>query len=159
MQLREWSTSSHKRSSLCYAHVISYFNYCSLVRHFGNLKNIHDYDDYETDYFQILREKTLCSLYKERLRGLLGISSAYVNYLLLERPSNYHSRQDLNLYVSRINLITYGYKSFTLIAPKIWISIPMSIRESDTYKSFQLNIKKITLPWCVCENCCLKQGI
>ena len=45
------------------------------------------------------------------------------------------------------------------MAPKIWNSIPMSIKESDTFENFQLSIKNITLPWCVCENCCLKQGI
>ena len=134
--------SQGQKSSLCYAHVISYFNYCSLVWHFGSLKNIHNteklherairfiYDDYETDYFQILKEKSLCTLYSERLRGMCseiykakkGISSAYINDLLSERPSNYHSRQDLNLYVPRVNQITYGYQIFTVIAPKIWKS-------------------------------------
>ena len=33
--------SQGQKSSLCYAHVITHFNYCSLVWHFGSLKNIH----------------------------------------------------------------------------------------------------------------------
>ena len=171
--------SKSQKISLCYSHVISYFNYCSIVWHFGSLINIHAteklherairfiYNDYETEYFQILRENNLCTLYADRLRGMCceiykvkkGISSAYMNDLLSVRPSNYHSRQDLNLYVPKVNQISFGYKSFTVIAPKIWNSLPTSIKVSETYENFQLNIKKIVLPWCVCENCCLKQGI
>ena len=33
--------SKSQKISLCYSHVISYFNYCSLVWHFGSLVNIH----------------------------------------------------------------------------------------------------------------------
>ena len=56
--------SQNQRATLCYSYVISYFNYCSLVWHFGNLKNIHlteklherairfIYDYYESEYFE-----------------------------------------------------------------------------------------------------------
>ena len=101
---------------------------CSIVWHFGSLINIHAteklqerairfiYNDYETEYFQILRENNLCTLYADRLKGMCceiykvkkGISSAYMNDLLSIRPSNYHSRQDLNLYVPKVNQI-YSY--------------------------------------------------
>ena len=77
--------------------VISYFNYCSIVSHFGSLINIHNteklhdqairfiYNDYETDYFQILMKNNLCTLYVDGLRGMCceiykvkkGISSAF----------------------------------------------------------------------------------
>ena len=84
------------------------------------------------------------------------MSSAYMNDLLSVRPLNHHSRQDLNLYNSKVNQITFGYKNFTVKAPKMWNSIPTSIKISETYENVQLNIKKIILPWFVFEKCCLK---
>ena len=66
-----------------------------------------------------------------------------MNDLLLVRPSTYHSSQDLNLYVPKVSQITLGYKSFTVMAPKIRNSLATSIKVSETYKNFQLNIKLI----------------
>ena len=154
--------SQSQRATLCYPYVISYFKYCSLVWHFGSLKNIHKteklhertvrfiYDEYETDYFELLKEKQLCTLYTQRLQDMCcevyktikGISSEYMNELLLKRHSDYISRQKFNLYVPPKKQVTFGYKSFTVIAPKIWNSLPMSIKSLDTYKNFQANIKK-----------------
>ena len=171
--------SQSQRATLCYSYVISYFNYCSLVWHFGNLKNIHlteklherairfIYDDYESEYFELLKEKKLCTLYMRRLqdmcceiyKAIKGSSSEYMNDLLLKRPSNYKSKQGLNLHIPKANQITFGYKSFTVIAPKIWNSIPMSIKTVDTYTKFQTSIKGISLPWCVCDSCCMNQKI
>ena len=74
--------SQDQRATLCYSYVISYFSYCSLIWHFGNLKNIHNteklherairfiYDDYDTDYFELLRGKKLCTLYTQRLQDM-----------------------------------------------------------------------------------------
>ena len=96
-----------------------------------------------------------CEVYK----AIKGTSSEYMNDLLLKGPSMYESRRELNLYIPKVKQITFGYKSFTAIAPKIWNSIPISIRSLDTYKKFQSNIKEISLPWCMCDKCCSKQGI
>ena len=161
--------SKSQKISLCYSHakltlsrVISYFNYCSLVWHFGSLVNIHAteklherairfiYNDYETDYFQILRENNLCTLYADRLRGMCceiyktkkGISSAYINDLLSARPWIYHSRQYLNLYVPEVNQITSGYTNFSVTEPKIWYSLATSIKVAKSYDRFQLNKKE-----------------
>ena len=123
--------------------------------------------DYESDYFELLKKKKHCTLYSQRLQDMCCEiyktincnSSAYMNDLLIKRQSNYKSTKELNLHFPRVNQITFGYKSFSVVAPKIWNSIPMSIRASDVYKTFQLEIKKITLPWCFCNNCYLKQRI
>ena len=171
--------SQCQRATLCNPYVISHFNYCSLVWHFGSIKNIHNteklherairfiYNDYDSDYFDLLKEKKLCTLYTKRLqtmccevyKAINGISSQYMNELLFDRPSTYKSKQELNLYIPKAKQVTFGYKSFSLIAPKIWNSLPKSIKSLDTYKKFQPDIKKIILPWCVCNNCCSKQGI
>ena len=169
--------SQSQRATLCNSYVNSYFKYCSLVWHFGSVKNIHNteklherairfvYDDYESDYFELLKEKKLCTLYTQRLqdmcceiyKAIKCNSSAYMNDLIKKRPSSYKSKQELDLYISKVNQVTFGYKSFSVIAPKIWNSIPKSIRALETYNTFQPEIKKITLPWCFCVNCCLKQ--
>ena len=152
--------SQSQKATLCNSYVISYFKYCSLIWHFGSIKNIHNteklhertirfiYDEYESDYFELLKKKKHCTLYSQRLQDMCCEiyktincnSSAYMNDLLIKRPSNYKSTKELNLHFPRVNQITFGYKSFSVVAPKIWNSIPMSIRASDVYKTFQLEI-------------------
>ena len=80
-----------------------------------------------------------CEVYK----AINGISSQYMNALLLNRPSTFKSKQELNLYIPKAKQVTFGYKSFSLIAPKIWNSLPKSIKSLDTYKKFQPDIKKL----------------
>ena len=64
------------------AHVISQFNYCSLVWHFCGLTEIHKmeklherrirfvYNEQSQEYFYILKEKKLRTLYGKRLRDM-----------------------------------------------------------------------------------------
>ena len=51
------------------------------------------------------------------------------------------SASDKLLEVPRSNLKRYGDRSFQVVAPKLWNSIPQSVRDSKTTNSFKRTLK------------------
>ena len=72
-----------------------------------------------------------------------GLNLGYVGDILRDRPSSYPTRKPLDLYVPKVNQITFGYKSYTYEAPKIWNSLPLEIRKAKNFNMF----KKLINNW------------
>ena len=165
------------RKLLTEAHVISQFNYSSIVWHFSGLSDIHKmekvnercirfiYNDYDTNYFDLLHENNLTTLFGKRTRAMCcetyktinGLNALYMKDIFDERPSKYPSRNKNDLYIPKTNQITHGYKSYRTQGPKMWNWLPNDIKEIESYETFCAKLKDIAMPFCSCQTCLTKQ--
>ena len=110
--------------------VLSQFNYCPLVWHFCKPRDTHKmekikeralrfiFGDYCTEYKYLLSIHGESTLYLKRVgtmthevvyKAIKGISPKYSKELLRFRTNP--SRRPLDLYIERLNQITFGYRS------------------------------------------------
>ena len=166
-----------ERKLLIEAHVTSNFNYCSTVWHFCGLSEVHKmeklnercirfiYNEYNKQYFAILTEKKLRTLFGKRMqimccetyKTINGLNAEYMKDVLEKRTSNYPSRNKNNLNIPKVNQITYGYKSYRVQGPKMWNLLPNKIKDADTYDTFLNGIRALEMPFCSCSNCLMLQ--
>ena len=151
--------------------VLSQFNYCPLVWHFCKPGNTHKmekiqeralrfiFDDYCTEYKDLLSIHGESTLYLKRVRTMAhevykainGNSPKYSKELLRFRSNP--SRRPLDLYIPRVNQVTFGYRSYTFEAPSLWNSLPLEIRTAETFPLFKSLMKTWTGPNCRCMAC------
>ena len=79
--------------------------------------------------------KVLLLVYK----AINGLSPSYISNLLSFRSSSYslHSCSNKLLQVPRSKLKSYGDRRFSIAGPKLWNSIPASLRNADSLNSFK----------------------
>ncbi len=155
------------------AHVTSQFNYSSTVWHFCGLTEVHKlehlhercirfiYNEYDKQYFELLSEKKLNTLFGKRtlamccetFKTINCLNAGYMKNIFDDRPSKYPSRNENNLYVPKVNQVTYGYKSYRVQGPKMWNFLPNDIKEIKSYETFKTKINQISMPFCSCQNC------
>ena len=151
--------------------VMSQFNYCPLVWHFckpgdtHKMERIHEralrfiYNDYTTNYTELLLNNGESALYLKRVRTMAheiykainDISPKYSKEMLSFRSNP--MRRPLDLYVPRVNQITFGYRSYAFEAPSLWNSLPIGIRKAENFKLFKALMKIWTGPSCRCGVC------
>ena len=159
------------------AHVISQFNYSSTVWHFCGLTEIHKmekfhercirfiYNDYDLEYFELLKLKNLTTLFGKRTltmcyetyKTIHGLNAGYMKDIFKERPSKYPSRNKNDLYIPMVNQVTYGYKSYRVEGPRIWNFLPNEIKEIKSFDNFKKLLKNLIMPFCSCKNCLTSQ--
>ena len=165
--------NENDRKILVEAHVISQFNYSSIVWHFCGLSEVHKmeklhercirfiYNEYDKNYFDILNENKLMTLFAKRTltmccetyKTVNGLNAAYMKDIFDPRPSKYPSRNKYDLYIPKVNQITYGYKSYRVQGAKIWNFLPNEIKEIKSYDTFKKTINDIRMPFCSCQSC------
>ena len=165
--------SANDRKMVVHAYVLSHFNYCPIVWHFcgkgdtHKIERIHERalrfitNDLHSDYAQLLLMENKCTLYLKRVRliaqevfkSLNGLNHVYAKEILRDRPSTYPTRKPLDLYIPRVNQITFGYRSYTYEAPKIWNSLPLEIRKAENFHVFKKLIGTWDGPSCRCSFC------
>ena len=76
-------------------------------------------------------------------KSLNGLAPVYINELLYHyTPCRSVRSNDSNfLAIPKTTTITYGDRSFTAIAPKLWNQLPLAIRQSDSVDSFKRAMK------------------
>ena len=74
---------------------------------------------------------------------LNGLAPEYQSCKLLPyKPTRTLRSQDNMLLVEKAaNLSNYGDRSFSVVAPKLWNSLPLELRKSETIPSFKSNLK------------------
>ena len=118
-------------------------------------------DNYTSDYAELLENENESTLYLKRVRiiaqevfkSINGLNPGYTREILRDRPSRYPSRRPLDLYVPKVNQITFGYRSYTYEAPIIWNSLPLDIRKSENFYMFKKLLKSWNGPSCRCNFC------
>ena len=168
--------SQKERKILVKTYVLSYFNYCPLVWHFCGKGDLHKMEklqerairfvteDYTSEYANILKTLGESTLYLKRVRliaqevykSINGQSPEYIKELLKSRHANHPLRGDerpMQLYVPRVNQITFGQRSYTYEAPTLWNSLPIEYRQAENYILFRNLIKRWDGPLCRCNIC------
>ena len=70
--------------------------------------------------------------------GPLYLSDLHIFY----KPArNLRSSNDQQLCIPKSKLATYGDRSFSVIAPKLWNSLPMHIKDCDSIPNFKKKLK------------------
>ena len=93
------------------------------------------------------RTLTMCC---ETYKTVNGLNAAYKKDIFDTRPSKYPSINKYNLYIPKVNQITYGYKSYRVQGAKIWNFLPNEIKEIKSYDTFKTTINEIRMPFCSC---------
>ena len=139
------------KAQLAKTFVLSNFNYCPIVWHFCGNGDMHKieklnervvrfmYNDYITDYLTLLEVNGECTIYLKRIRTIAqevyktihGLSPEYTKELLRNRT--FKSRRPLDLYIPKVNQVTYGFRSYRFEAPTVWNSLPLDIRRAENY--------------------------
>ena len=88
--------------------------------------------------------KILLLVYK----ALWGLSPSYISSLLSFCSSSYSLRSCSNklLQVPRSKLKCYGDRRFSIAGPKLWNSLPASLRKADSLNSFKKHLKTFISP-------------
>ena len=75
--------------------------------------------------------------------SLNGLAPVYINEMLYHyTPCRCLPSSDSNfLAIPKTTTITYGDRSFAVIAPKLWNQLPLAIRQSDIVDSFKRAMK------------------
>ena len=162
-----------ERKLLIDTHVISYFNYCSTVWHFCGKVEIHKmeklnercirfiYNEYNMDYFELLNNKNLNTLYAQRVKTMCceiyktnhNLNAGYMKDLLSERPSKYPTRKENDLYIPKANQYKFGYNSYRVEGPKQWNCLSENTRDADSLIKFKKLLKLENIPCCSCDIC------
>ena len=88
--------------------------------------------------------KILLLVYK----AINGLPPSYISSLLSFCSSSYSLRSCSNklLQVPRSKLKSYGDRRFSIAGPKLWNSIPASLRNTDSLNSFKKHLKTFISP-------------
>ena len=65
-----------------------------------------------------------------------------MNDLITERPSQHQYRKPLDLLIPKSNQISFGYKSFRILAPTTWNTLPAEIQALTKLDEFKTKIGK-----------------
>ena len=81
-------------------------------------------------------------------KAINGLSPRYVSNLLSFCSSSYSLRSCSNklLQVPGSKLKSYGDRIFSIAGPKLWNSIPASLRNANSLNSFQKHLKTFISP-------------
>ena len=81
-------------------------------------------------------------------KAINGLSPSYISNLLSFCSSSYFLRSCSNklLQVPRSKLKSYGDRRFSIAGPKLWNSIPASLRNADSLNSFKKHLKTFITP-------------
>ena len=161
------------RKALIESYIYSNFNYCPLVWHFSSAASLSKieklqeralrfvYNNYSATYDQLLAMSHKCTMEVRRLRTLClevfktinNMNPVYMKEIFL-MPKNRHSpRYPLNLAVPKPNQVTFGSRSMSTLAPRVWNALPEHIKSSATESLFKVNIKNWDGSKCVCNVC------
>ena len=151
--------------------VLANFNYCPLVWHFCSSESMKRQEriqerafrlllnDYESDYDQLLSAVNKPSLEIRRLKLLATEIFKTINNLnpsYMKEIFELNSRRDINskkLVVQSQNSKKYGTNTLRSLGPKIWNSLSVDIRTSNSLSTFKELIKTWSGPRCQCNNC------
>ena len=87
---------------------------------------------YRIDYKIIL----LC------FKALNNIAPVYISELLeYKKPTGYNLRNEFELFEPRTNLVTYGDRAFSSIAPKLWNKLPLDLKNITELDKFKTELK------------------
>ena len=152
---------------------MSNFNYCPLIWHFfdeGNSKKLEKiqkralrfiYNDYTSDYHELLNKSKLPSLKIRRLRAMALETfkivykqcPAYLHDLIVIKNSSYSFRYTNTAEMPKVRTTGCGLNSFRYGAAKLWNSFPQKFRDETNFNQFRSLVSAWNGEDCKCSCC------
>ena len=165
--------SQSQKLSLYYCYIMSYFGYCSVVWMYCG-KNSHAlidkiqrkalravYNDYTSDYSQLLKIGNHFTIHQINLRSLLlevykclnNINPSFLTDIFQYKTPIYNLRTSNLLFLPRARTISYGLNSFHFKGSMTWNNLPDTIKNCVTKEKFKAELKIQKVIKCTCHIC------
>ena len=161
-------------------YITCHFNFCPLVWHFCGKSNTDKleklqyralkfvFDDYESDYDQLLDRAKLPDLELSRQRAMCtavfkcihDLAPAYMCELFDMQDKSLHNTRNVKALVqSHCQSVTYGANTFVNYATHLWNNLPANIKSTSDIDVFKSQIDTWLGPQCKCNFCRSLQDI
>ena len=100
-----------------------------------------------------IHHKNLQVLATETYKIKNKIAPEIMNDILLESSIIYNLRNNSGFTTYNVNIMRYGVDTIHHLGPKIWNSLPLSIKAAHDLKEFKNQIKSWTSEVCPCRLC------
>lgn len=120
------------------------------------------YNDKESSFSELLIKDRSVSIHVRNIQALMvelykvknNLAPVLVSQVFeLRSASAYNFRTVSEFKIPRVRTSKFGTESLSFLGPKLWETVPSSIRELETLESFRKNIKKWTPNNCPCRLC------
>ena len=115
------------------------------------------YNDYKSSFENLLELNNLVSIH-HRNTQLLSIELYKVKHNLSNQVLSELFNSQTDFESGLIYTTAYGLRSLKYFAPKIWNTVPIAIRNSDSLSEFTTKIKSKRPVTCLCNLCCTFVG-
>ena len=164
----------HKRKTVIKSFFMSLFNYCPLVwmchnRSYNNrINQLHErslrmvYNDKWSSFEDLLRKDGSVSIHVKNIQVLMTEMYKVKNNLApillsevfkLKPTSTYNLRTVGEFEIRRVRTTNFGTESLSFLGPKLWNTVPLSIRNVETLKEFKSKIRYWIPESCPCRLC------
>jgi len=160
-----------EKEAIINSFIYSNFNYCPLVWHFCSCKSSHKIEqiqkrclriilnDHESDYETLLQKSNKETMNIKRMRSIAieifktinNLNAPFMKEIFVEKVNPKVRPNDI--VVKAHSTATYGDRSLAALGPKIWNSLPESIKSENNYSRFKEYIKTWFGPTCHCTYC------
>ena len=150
-----------------------YFNYCSIVWHFGNISNLKKVEklqeralryitlDFRNSYMKLMELCDKSPVYIVRLRKMMEVvfkilnnsAPIYLSDIVNLKPNDRNLRCSYSIKIPTFHTMTYGKKSLTYFAGVIWNNLDNDIKCAETFKMFKSKLSAWSGPKCLCGSC------
>ena len=171
--------SIQKLRTIMKSFVTSQFSYCLLIWmfHSRRLNNkidyIHEralrmtYQDNTSTFQELLNRDNSVSIHRRNLQVLAtemfkihqGLFPEILRETFVSKKSSYNLRRNDTSEKYQVHSVYHGTESLSFLGPKIWVLVPVELKQSEILDSFKLKIKNWVPFICPCRLCktCIQQ--
>ena len=146
------------------------FNYCPLIRMLRNrqnnnkIKHLHErclrliHIDELSSYEELLEKDGPVSIYHKNIQSLAiemfqikhGQSPEIFSDIFTQTTQHYSFRPNRDFRICSAKSVYHGSESISYLGPKIWENFPAKMKETNSFNSFEIEIRKWVPQNCPC---------
>ena len=162
-----------KRRTITKSFVTSQFSYCLLIWMFhsrrlnNKINSIHErapritYQDNTSKFQELLNKDNSASIHHKNLQVWAtemfkihrGLSPGILRETFVSKTSSYNLRKNDTFEKRKVHSAYLLAESLSFLGPKIWVLVPVELKQSETLYSLKLKIKNWVLFECPCRVC------
>ena len=162
-----------KLTTVMNAFILSQFSYCPVILMFhdrsmhNKINKIHEralriaFKDMSSKFEDLLMKAASVAIHKSNLQLLTteiyktkhDLNPKFMDEIFVERNISHNLRGNNHLSVPILRTNSYGFKAIRYTAHKLWQSLPLEIKASQTLTEFKKKIKKHYFSNCNCRLC------
>ena len=162
-----------KRKVLMNAFFKTRFNFCPLIwmlhsyQNDNKIKQLHErclrliHNDKLGSYEELLEKDWSVSIPHKNIQSLSikmfqvkhGQSPEFVSNIFIQKTLHYNFRENRDFRIRSVKSVYHGSESISYLGPKIWEIVPAKVKETNSLKSFKIEICKWVPQSCPCRLC------